>query len=265
MWNVNESICHARQTALPGEAPGLEKQHATAERENHKIFRFSSDVSYLWRQGLSSRCNSSHIRTCRYRRDASWTVRDAASSLSSISPASTRHSSVLIPTRRIAGRTLLARWNWRHFRHVYLLVWLLKVLLSNILFSQQRLSLLFPKSIWDDSTTFDVEKLSNRGTGHFVCWRWEGLPLNSSLRAESHAKTPSCWLLYIFPVHARYFQFLPIFSTEKLRLPSFWVSQYIKITPRSPIIGQWPWYWTTHISLGTRQIQKLLRPKLQNL
>ncbi len=33
-------------------------------------------------------------------------------------------------------------------------------------------------------------------------------------------------------------------------------------TPRSPIIGQCPWYWTTHILLGNWQIKKLLKQKL---
>ncbi len=33
-------------------------------------------------------------------------------------------------------------------------------------------------------------------------------------------------------------------------------------TPRSPIIGHVSWYWITHFSLGTWQIQKLLKEKL---
>jgi hypothetical protein len=32
-------------------------------------------------------------------------------------------------------------------------------------------------------------------------------------------------------------------------------------TPQSPILGQCPLYWTTHTSLGTWQIQKLLKKK----
>jgi hypothetical protein len=49
---------------------------------------------------------------------------------------------------------------------------------------------------------------------------------------------------------------------RKFPFLSFLRRKRFDVTPRSPIIGQVSWFWSTHISLGTWHIQKLLKQKL---